>query len=141
MTTLVTTIKSLLTECRAQAREMGWTGEDATYNYTAADLDYVTDRIGCNPTAEQWRDAGLQWVGSTHVGDGIPHGWVSRGGYDVHYEGGEIDRVAFEEPVTYAENATLIARIECELGVKLRSDMAEQGEGGECVISGVYPMR
>lgn len=133
-TTLVTTIKSLLAECRAQAREQGWTGEDATYNYTTADLDYVTDRIGCNPTTEQWQGAGLQWVGSAYIGDGIPHGWVSRGGYDVHYECGGIDRVAFEEPATYAENAALVARIEREQGVKLDSNTAEPGEGGECVM-------
>ena len=133
MTTIVT-IKSLLAECRTQAREQGWTGEDAAYNYTTTDLDYITDRLGCSPTAEQWRDAGLQWVGNAHVGDGIAHGWVSRGGYDVHYDCGKIDRVAFDEPATYAENVALAARIEQEQGVKLDLDTAEPGEGGECVI-------
>ena len=39
---------------------------------TALDPEYVTDELGYKPTEEQWADAGLKWVGGSHVGDGPP---------------------------------------------------------------------
>lgn len=55
-----------LAACIATAREQGWVGEDGDYEHTAEDLEYVTEVLGRKPTREEWRAAGLHWVGSYH---------------------------------------------------------------------------
>lgn len=65
------TLSDLLTACRADARDQGWDGNDAEYEYTAEDLRWVTDQWGRLPTREEWRAAGLEWVGEVHVAEDI----------------------------------------------------------------------
>lgn len=64
--TTITQIKSLLESCVEEARRQGWDGE--RYDYTAQDLQWVTDELGRKPTAAEWAGAGLNAVGSAHVG-------------------------------------------------------------------------
>jgi len=59
-------IRELIAECRAEARDQGWQGDDEDYVLQAADLDYIVDALGYKPTLEQWRAAGLAWIGSAH---------------------------------------------------------------------------
>ncbi len=69
MSTPLDTLRASLALCRSLAREQGWEGADAEYQYTAEDLHFVTDEIGRKPTREEWAEAGIRWVGEDHVGD------------------------------------------------------------------------
>lgn len=65
-TTSTATLSNLLSDVRVEARRQGYTGTDAEFEYSEADLDYVTGMIGRKPTAEEWRAEGLGFVGSKH---------------------------------------------------------------------------
>jgi len=60
-------IKGLLADCRSEARKQGWTGSDASYEYTAYDMAWITGQLGYKPSREDWEQAGLRYVGSEHV--------------------------------------------------------------------------
>lgn len=62
-------LKKLLADCRELARDNGWLGDDTNYNYAKPDLDYVINNLGYKPTVSQWRDAGLQYVGTANIGE------------------------------------------------------------------------
>ncbi|MBA3762231.1 MAG: hypothetical protein H0X04_02660 [Chthoniobacterales bacterium] len=62
-------IAAELSFCVASAREQGWTDQDGEYEYTAVDLEYVTDKLGRKPTRQEWADAGLRYVGGAHCDD------------------------------------------------------------------------
>ena len=64
-------IKSLLAECEKLARIEGFEGED--FQPTSADLVWVCDELGRKPTAEEWKAAGLAWVGSNHIAEPEEH--------------------------------------------------------------------
>lgn len=66
----MTRLRELLDDCVHAAREQGFDGADSDYEFTPADVDYVTDALGYLPTSQQWVDAGLRWVGDAHIGDG-----------------------------------------------------------------------
>ncbi len=63
------TLSTLLASCISDARANGFDGADAEYEYTVADLEYVTDQLGRKPSREEWVAAGLRYVGSVHVGE------------------------------------------------------------------------
>lgn len=58
-------IKSPLAKCEAAARAEGYDGED--FEPTAPDMEWVCERLGYKPTAEEWQAAGLSWVGGDHT--------------------------------------------------------------------------
>ena len=64
-----TRIRSLLAQCLRAARDQGYTGTDAAYEYTAEDCDYVIATLSRKPTRQQWADAGLPYVGDAHIQD------------------------------------------------------------------------
>lgn len=66
-TDLAEAIRSYAAECRDTAREQGWEGEDDDFEYTTADMDYITSQVGRLPTREEWASAGFGYVGSKHV--------------------------------------------------------------------------
>lgn len=73
LTTGITTdlseaIRSYAAECRDAARERGWEGEDDDFEYTPADMEYITGQgqVGRLPTREEWAAAGFGWVGNAH---------------------------------------------------------------------------
>ena len=62
-------IRTLLEECVAEANEQAAAEHQvdfADYDFTGADLEYVTDELGRKPTREEWDKAGLEWVGGAH---------------------------------------------------------------------------
>lgn len=70
-------IRSLLEECVQEARDQGFEGSADEYDYTAADLEWVTDQLGYKPTRRDWEGAGLEYIGSAHIGEG-PSGYTAR---------------------------------------------------------------
>lgn len=66
-------IRRLLAGCVAEARKAAGSRVDEIdwddYEYTAADLEYVTDTLGRKPAREEWAEAGCRGVGSAHVAD------------------------------------------------------------------------
>lgn len=65
------TLSDLLTACRTGARTEGWDGNDAEYEYTREDMIWVVSQWGRSPTREEWRAAGLEWVGDAHVSEAV----------------------------------------------------------------------
>lgn len=62
------TLKELLDECRREAISFGLDPADP-WDPAPFDLDYITAVLGYKPTREEWRAAGLRWVGDAHVSE------------------------------------------------------------------------
>ena len=68
-------IRALLDACYLDAvhegRDVGGTSiPPRRWTPTEADLDYVVAELGRRPTRDEWRAAGLSWVGSDHCAEG-----------------------------------------------------------------------
>lgn len=57
-------MEKLLSECREEAVREG--ADPETWKPTEADLDWIVDQLGFKPTREEWKKAGLEWVGGQH---------------------------------------------------------------------------
>lgn len=77
-------IKALLADCVAEALEQGWDG-DVAYEYTAEDLEWVTDQLGRKPTLAEWRAATSPgyWIGGAHCAAEAPDRWWKFGGSNL----------------------------------------------------------
>jgi hypothetical protein len=62
-------LRADLAEVVEFARAQGWEGEAEDYTYTPEDLDEITEALGCRPTREEWKAAGLKGVEAAHVCD------------------------------------------------------------------------
>lgn len=62
-------IKTQLAMCLDVAKDLGYEGEDSEYNYTSQDLDAIVEHLGAKPTREEWKQAGLKYVGSNHCSE------------------------------------------------------------------------
>ena len=67
------TIKALLADCKAAAIKAGCfdlNSEESTASTwvpTAADLEWITTKLGYKPSRKAWEDAGLKGVGAAHI--------------------------------------------------------------------------
>jgi len=62
-------IEEKLEECYRTAYEAGFDGKFDEYDFTEADLSWITDELGYKPTKAEWEKAGLSWVGGAHCAD------------------------------------------------------------------------
>lgn len=62
----IATLSDLLNDCFLAAQDQGFDGDRDSYEYTPADLEYVTDMLGRKPSRQEWAAAGLPHVGGAH---------------------------------------------------------------------------
>ncbi|MGE0289100.1 MAG: hypothetical protein AB7I42_22760 [Bradyrhizobium sp.] len=67
-------IRALMADCIAEARAQGYDGTDKDFEYTAFDMQWITEqveaRVGRKPTEAEWRDAaGFPWTACEYTCD------------------------------------------------------------------------
>lgn len=64
-------IEDLMGQCVDAAVKAGWDGLGREpYAFTREDLDWIVAELGRKPSADEWEEAGMGWVGGDHVAEG-----------------------------------------------------------------------